>query len=125
MSLWIIKKRQSGGSDFLLFPGAEMLLPAIILLALLVTIGLVGGLMLFSLGFLLFLAAKMSQAVNGIYISWGSKAMSPIFRVFYPLRIWTDDSRFIGHSFQLKNAQLNRMFRHTCSWLKKETSSAP
>ncbi len=85
MSLWIKKKRQNGGSDLLLFPGAEMLLPTIILLALLITIGLVGGFLLFSLGFLLFLAAKMSLFVNRIYISWGSKSMSPIFRVLYRL----------------------------------------
>ena len=102
MSLWIKKKRQNGGSDFLLFPVAEMLLPTIILLALLVTIGLVGGLMLFSLGFLLFIAAKMSQLVNGIYISWGSKSMSPIFRVFYRLGYGLMTAGLLATLFSLK-----------------------
>jgi len=83
MSLWLKRKKGNGGSDFILFPGAEMLLPAIIFLALLVTMGLVGGLLLFSLGFLLFLIAKTSLLIRGIYVSWGSNSMSPVFRIFY------------------------------------------
>ncbi len=87
MSLWINKKRQNGrgGSDILLFPIAEMLLPIIILLALLITFGLSAGLLLISIGLILFLAAKTSLITKGIYVSWGSKLMSPIFRTCYRL----------------------------------------
>jgi hypothetical protein len=83
MSLWLKRKKEDGGSDYILFPGAEMLLPATIFLVLLITIGLAGGLLLFSLGFVSFLVAKISQLAKGNYTSWGSKSMSRIFRYCY------------------------------------------
>lgn len=104
MSLWINKKRQNGssGSDLLLFPIAELMLPAIILLAILITLGLSGALILSCLGFILFLAAKLSLIVNGIYISWGSKSMTPILRVCYRLGYGLMTAGILAALFSLK-----------------------
>lgn len=87
MSTWIRKKREdgSGGTDIILLPIAELMLPAMILLGLLIASGPFGAILLSCLGFILFLMAKVSLLVNGIYISWGSKSMSRGFRACYRL----------------------------------------
>jgi hypothetical protein len=87
MSIWIRKKREdgSGGTDIILLPIAELMLPTMILLVLLVTIGPRGALLMSCMGFILFLTAKVSLLVNGIYISWGSKSMSRGFQACYRL----------------------------------------
>lgn len=104
MSLWISKKREDGrgGTDFILFPIAELMLPAIILFALLVTIGRHGALLLSCLGFILFLTAKISLFVKGIYISWGSKSMSHGFRTCYRLGYGLMIVGFLAALFSLK-----------------------
>jgi len=85
MSLWINRSSRdgSGRSDILLLPIAEMMLPAIILLAMVIALGLSGALLLTGFGFVLFLIAKISQFAKGIYVSRGSKSRSPIFRTCY------------------------------------------
>jgi len=85
MSLWINKKRHdgSGSSDILLLPIAEMMLPAVILLVMIITLGLSGALLLTGFGFVLSLIAKLSLFAKGINVSWGSKSMSSIFRTCY------------------------------------------
>jgi hypothetical protein len=107
MSLWIYKKRPDarGGRDIVLLPIAEMLLPAIILLVLLISLGISAGLLLMSLGFILFLAAKTSQLTKGIYISCGSKSMSSVFRTCYRLGYGL---MFVGLLAVLFSLKMNR-----------------
>ena len=104
MSSWIRKKREdgSGGSDLILFPIAELMLPAVILLVLLITSGPLGALLLSCLGFILFLTAKVSLLAHGVYISWGSRSMSRGLRACYRVGYGLMILGFLAALFSLK-----------------------
>ena len=64
-------------------PGAEIVMPLVFILGLVVTLGPAIGMVLMLIGFALFLTAKMSLIRQGIYVSWGSRRMSARLRTCY------------------------------------------
>jgi len=104
MSIWLRKKKEdgSGGTDILLLPLVELMLPSVLLIGMLITIGPRGALLLSCLGFIFFLAAKVSLLVDGIYISWGSKSMSRSFRASYRLGYGLMIVGFLATFFSLR-----------------------
>ena len=85
MSLWVEKKRRddSRGIEITTFPFAELLLPAMILIGLMATIGRGGAVLLTCLGCFLLVISKISVFRKGVFTSWGSKVVSPSFRACY------------------------------------------
>ena len=87
MSGW--RERRSlekpGRVEMSTFPFAELFLPLVLLLGMLAMLGPGGAMLLMGSGFALFLVAKLSVFRRGIYVSWGSRAMSAPFRACYRL----------------------------------------
>ena len=87
MSFWIERESQTktGRIEIITVPFVELFFPLIMLLGIVVASGMGGALLLMTAGFLLFLIAKLSLIARGVYVSWGSRRMSPAFRVCYRL----------------------------------------
>lgn len=64
-------------------PGAEVVMPLVFILGLVIALGPAIGMLFMLIGFALFLAAKLSVISQGVYVSWGSGRMSARFRKCY------------------------------------------
>ncbi len=64
-------------------PGAELVMPLVFILGLVIGLGPTIGMLLMLIGFAVFLAAKLSVISEGVYVSWGSRQMSTRFRACY------------------------------------------
>ena len=92
MSFWFWRKREDGSSDLVgidVSPSLVMVLMPLLGVAMAILLfqqPLLTGVVLLSplaLGFLLFLAAKISMIRRGKFLSFGSSGMSPPMRMMY------------------------------------------
>lgn len=85
MSLWIERRSQTKPNYVEIITVSSDLFLPVMLIGIVFALGLGRATLLMTIGFLLFLMAKLSLIVRGVYVSWGSRRMSPAFRVCYRL----------------------------------------